>query len=205
MSPRRRVPVSPRPHVAGVAASPRRQRYVPPRFSSAVAALSVRSSPIPRHLKKVGINLLAPGYNWVIIDLAPRVQALMLTIQVAPNVAASGIARNSPSDRQFPNPLQQQVWMILTGLVHDMRQPLSVLEVCADYLNLILPADAPRARQQVEVLRQQVNEANRLLCETLRLLKQSYEHPPEPVAVPVAAPVAASRSLTNVESAPVTY
>ena len=126
----------------------------------------------------------------------------MLTVQVAPNVAAPGINRNSTCDRQFPSPFQQQVWIILSGLVHDMRQPLSVLEVSADYLNLILPPSELRARQQVEVLRQQVGEANRILCEALRLLKLSYEQAP---SEPVPVPAAASRSLTNAESAAVTY
>ena len=82
-----------------------------------------------------------------------------------------------------------------------MRQPLSVLEVCADYLNLILPADQLRAREQVEVLRQQVGEANRILCEALVLLKLGYEQaPPE-----AAAPAATARPLANAESAAVPY
>ena len=125
----------------------------------------------------------------------------MLTIQAAPDLAP-GITAKSTFDRQLPSQLRQQVWTILSGLVHDMRQPLSVVEVCADYLNLVLPADDVRARQQIDVLRQQVGEANRILCETLRLLKMSYEPAaPEPVPVDTAA----SRPLTKAASAAVTY
>jgi len=125
----------------------------------------------------------------------------MLTLQVAPDIAPPGINRSSTCERQFSSPVQQQVWIILSRLVHDMRQPLSVLEVCADYLNLILPADQLRAREQVEVLRQQVGEANRILCEALVLLKLGYEQaPPE-----AAAPAATARPLANAESAAVPY
>jgi len=63
--------------------------------------------------------------------------------------------------------LKQKVLPLMNGLVHDLRQPLSVIDACADYLNLVLPADDHGARRQVELLQQQVGEANRILHETL--------------------------------------
>lgn len=92
-------------------------------------------------------------------------------------------------------PLPQVLWPIMSGLVHDLRQPLSVIDACADYLNLVLPADDDRSREQLELLQQQVGEANRILHEAL--LKLHYHDAP-------AAP-ADSRPLTNAASAAVTY
>jgi signal transduction histidine kinase len=97
------------------------------------------------------------------------------------------------------DPLQQQVWPIMSVLVHDLRQPLSVIDACADYLNLVLPATDHRARRQLELLQEQVGEANRIMHEAL--LKMHYaDAPPAP-----EVPGASSRSLTNAASAAVTY
>jgi K+-sensing histidine kinase KdpD len=74
------------------------------------------------------------------------------------------------------NPLQQGVWPIMSVLVHDLRQPLSVIDACADYLNLVLPATDHRARQQLELLQEQVGEANRIMHEAL--LKVHYADVP---------------------------
>jgi hypothetical protein len=120
----------------------------------------------------------------------------MLPISVSPDSAASGATRNAVSDWQL-SPPNQEPWIILCGLVHDLRQPLSIVEICADYLNLILPAGELRARQQVEVLQQQVVDASRLLCDALRLCKLSQERA-------VATSAAASRSSMNRESSAVT-
>ena len=97
------------------------------------------------------------------------------------------------------DPLQQRVWPIMSVLVHDLRQPLSVIDACADYLNLVLPATDRRARQQLELLQEQVGEANRILHEAL--LKLHYAD----AAPPPEAPGVNSRSLTNAASAAVTY
>ena len=67
----------------------------------------------------------------------------------------------------------------MSGLVHDLRQPLSVIDACADYLNLVLPPTDHRARQQLELLQQQVGEANRILHEALVKLHYT-DAPPEP-------------------------
>jgi len=42
-----------------------------------------------------------------------------------------------------------------------------VIDACADYLNLVLPPDDRRAREQLELLQQQVGETNRILHEAL--------------------------------------
>lgn len=95
-------------------------------------------------------------------------------------------------------PLQQRVQPIMSVLIHDLRQPLSVIDACADYLNLVLPPTDRRARQQLELLQQQVGEANRIMHEAL--LKLHYCDAPAS-----AAESTPSRSLTNAASAAVTY
>ena len=96
-------------------------------------------------------------------------------------------------------PIQQRVRPIMSVLVHDLRQPLSVIDACADYLNLVLPVTDRRSRKQLELLQEQVGEANRIMHEAL--LKMHYaDAPPAP-----EVPGASSRSLTNAASAAVTY
>ena len=86
------------------------------------------------------------------------------------------------------------------SLVHDLRQPLSVIGACADYLNLVLPATDRRSRQQLELLQEQVGEANRILHDALLTL--AYNESP---AEPAEAAAASSRPLTNAASAAVMY
>jgi signal transduction histidine kinase len=97
------------------------------------------------------------------------------------------------------DPIQQNVGPMLSVLVHDLRQPLSVIGACADYLNLVLPRTDRRARQQLELLQGQVGEANRILHEALLTL-----HYADAPATPDAAG-ASSRSLTKSASAAFTY
>jgi signal transduction histidine kinase len=66
----------------------------------------------------------------------------------------------------IPAPVRRQVSTVVSVLVHDLRQPLSVIEACADYLDLVLPED-DRTRQQLELLQQQVSDANRIMHEAL--------------------------------------
>jgi len=126
----------------------------------------------------------------------------MTIIPVAPEITKPVVTPSSTSDCQLDGLLQKQIWIILSGLVHDLRQPLSIIEICADYLNLILPEAEPKARQQVQLMQQQIGDADRLICEALRLVKVRYGQT-GPGAV--QAPAAASRSATNAESAAVTY
>ena len=104
----------------------------------------------------------------------------MLTL--APEISAS-----------LPDALQPSAWPMISGLVHDLRQPLSVIDACADFLNLVLPTTDRRARQQLELLQQQVGETNRILHEAL--LKMHYTD----------AAAADSRASTNAASSAVTY
>jgi hypothetical protein len=97
------------------------------------------------------------------------------------------------------HPLPQRVWPMMSVLVHDLRQPLSVIDACADYLNLILPVTDRRARQQLDLLQQQVGEANRILHEALVQLHYT-DAPSQP-----EEPGAGSRSFTKAAGASVTY
>lgn len=62
---------------------------------------------------------------------------------------------------------EQQLSAVVSVLVHDLRQPLSVIEACADYLDLVLPEEDRRTRQQLQLLQQQVSDANRIMHEAL--------------------------------------
>jgi len=73
-------------------------------------------------------------------------------------------------------PVPQQVRTMMCGLVHDLRQPLSVIDACADYLNLVLPATNEPAHRQLELLQDQVAEANRMLHDALLELDNVAAH-----------------------------
>jgi len=73
-------------------------------------------------------------------------------------------------------PLEQQVCTIVGTLVHDLSQPLSVIEACADYLNLVLPDTDHRARGQLELLQRQVADASRIMHEALLKLHYGEAH-----------------------------
>lgn len=49
---------------------------------------------------------------------------------------------------------------VVRHVAHELRQPLSTIESIAYYLELILPADQPRARQQVQKLQELVEQSN---------------------------------------------
>ncbi len=59
-------------------------------------------------------------------------------------------------------------------LVHDLRQPLSNVELSVSYLGLILPESNGRAQQQLQILGEQVKEANRVISEILLVLKRDF-------------------------------
>lgn len=74
----------------------------------------------------------------------------------------------APDVRSVPPPDDdQQLSAVVSVLVHDLRQPLSVIEACADYLDLVLPDADRRTRQQLHLLQQQVCDANRIMHEAL--------------------------------------
>jgi len=74
---------------------------------------------------------------------------------------------NTDTSNPPPNTSSVQAATVVSALVHDLRQPLSVVEACADYLDLVLPAADCRSRQQLELLQQQVRDANRIMHEAL--------------------------------------
>jgi len=115
----------------------------------------------------------------------------MLTLPLVSEGTSPGVARGTGL-------FQQQ--LILSALAHDLRQPLSVIEVCVDYLDLVLPECEPGTRQQLELLRQQVDNANRVICDALRQWRGAYG-----AAEALPAQAAASLSSTKVESAAVMY
>jgi GAF domain-containing protein len=51
----------------------------------------------------------------------------------------------------------------IADLVHEVRQPLGVLEVCTYYLDMVLPASETKARQQLIRMREQVECASLIL------------------------------------------
>ena len=75
----------------------------------------------------------------------------------------------------LPAPVQQQVSAVVSTLVHDLRQPLSVIEACADYLDLVLPETDGPTRQQLLLLQQQVADANQIMHEAI--MRMHYGDP----------------------------
>ena len=57
---------------------------------------------------------------------------------------------------------------VLSELVHDLRQPLSTIESVAYYLEIILPPNESKAREQVAKLQQLVEQSNELLNAALQ-------------------------------------
>src|SRR5579871_2280874 len=107
---------------------------------------------------KIGINSLASFAGWVIIGDAFEFRFAMLP--TIPDMPPPSL------------PTDQQVAAIVSGLVHDVRQPLSVIEACADYLNLVLPETDQRSRRQLELLQRQVGEVSRILHDAM--IKAQY-------------------------------
>lgn len=67
--------------------------------------------------------------------------------------------------------------------VHKLRQPLSIIDTCAFFLDMILPETPGKARAQIAVLQEQVAVADRILTEAVQ----------SPSAAPLAGPSAALR------------
>ncbi len=56
----------------------------------------------------------------------------------------------------------------LADFAHELRQPLGILEICAFYLDRILPRDDARSREQLERIATQLDCANRIVDERTR-------------------------------------
>lgn len=74
----------------------------------------------------------------------------------------------SPSEPQAPNAAS-----VIRHVVHQIRQPLSVIEAIGYYLDLVLPELGEEARSQVSKLRQQANEIDRILSDTIHYFQAS--------------------------------
>jgi signal transduction histidine kinase len=68
--------------------------------------------------------------------------------------------------------------------VHELRQPLGVLEACAYYLDLVLPASESRAREQLAEIKKQLDRAGGILDKGSRVYPRCNSVPvfeePEP-------------------------
>lgn len=82
---------------------------------------------------------------------------------------------SSPTAGSLAPPISEaqpdQAATILRHVAHQIRQPLSVIEAIAYYLDLILPE--AEARSQVGKLRQQAHEIDRILSDTAYYLQAS--------------------------------
>lgn len=122
----------------------------------------------------------------------------MFSVNVASDISTQISGGNSREDISLSGNNQQHMWSNMSRLVHDLRQPLSVIEICAEYLDLILPEGEQQIREQVKLLKQQIDDASRMLCEASGLLTVGYRAEER-----VAAPV--SRSATKAESVAAAY
>ena len=59
---------------------------------------------------------------------------------------------------------------VLADFAHQLRQPLSALEALTSYLDLISPDDT-RIREQLRRMHQEIDHADRILCEGLRAVR----------------------------------
>ena len=86
----------------------------------------------------------------------------------------------------------------LADLVHEVRQPLSIMEVCTYYLDLVLPVAETKARQQLTEMQSQLDAASRILDEHTGGYVRRGSRFAECAAEPgTPEPEEASRVLTN--------
>jgi hypothetical protein len=57
----------------------------------------------------------------------------------------------------------QRTEVLMADLIHDLRQPLGTIEALAAYLEIVLPANETRTREQLQEIRLQVSLADRIL------------------------------------------
>jgi len=58
---------------------------------------------------------------------------------------------------------------VLGTVAHELRQPLSNIETIAYYLSLVLPKNDPKIQEQLERIRELVQETNEILSNGIRL------------------------------------
>ena len=59
---------------------------------------------------------------------------------------------------------------LLQNVVHDLRQPLSNIEICTFHLTLLLSELDGKAQEQIRAIEQQVGYASRILSEAANAL-----------------------------------
>jgi signal transduction histidine kinase len=67
---------------------------------------------------------------------------------------------------------------VLGAVAHDLRQPLSNIETIAYYLSLVLPKHDPKIQEQLQRIRELVQETNEILSNGIRL--QGHGEAPDP-------------------------
>ena len=68
---------------------------------------------------------------------------------------------------------------VLGTVAHELRQPLSNIETIAYYLSLVLPKNDPKIQEQLERIRELVQETNEILSNGIRL--QGHAEAADPV------------------------
>ncbi|MBZ5593801.1 MAG: hypothetical protein LAP39_16305 [Acidobacteriia bacterium] len=101
---------------------------------------------------------------------------------------------------------------VLADFAHQLRQPLSVLEALAAYLDLITSAEDVRVHEQLRMMHSEIDHADQILREGLVTLRRQLsaqgrsvlsEVPPGKPREEVAEELA--RPLTQAAMASVTY
>jgi len=75
---------------------------------------------------------------------------------------------------QAPEGAARDPW--LDEFAHDLRQPLSTIQSSVCYLRLVLRGNE-RAMAQLDLIEQQVGEADDLLAGAVRTARRSYDRP----------------------------
>jgi signal transduction histidine kinase len=142
-----------------------------PRLSNEVDARegvhSVLAAPIMFRSSITGVLAVANGarpYTPADLDLLREIaRAAVLEYETLERTEALGLA---------------SAWRQTVDLVHGLRQPLSILEACAFYLDLVLPAGEEKAREQLAQMQKQIDRASGMLDDC------AQGHPPEFEEVP---------------------
>ena len=100
---------------------------------------------------------------------------------------------------------------LIADFAHQLRQPLSTLEVLISYLELIVPVGDERAQEQLRRMHFEVGAVDQILAEGVRSLRALLAHQPGSCAdeiLPLSAGETVeglSRTLTRPATASVTY
>lgn len=100
----------------------------------------------------------------------------------------------------MPSPTECDSEQMLKNLVHDLRQPLGIIETSAYYLRMLLCNSDPQAQAQIESIGHQVERAAGLLNEAVaelnrRRLPAATPGPAQTLPVPPAHTAAASPGI----------